>query len=218
MIILFQILMVCVISDEDIAMVTSRACSSFQDEYSPLVSVRYNMGHIDMEYLREDGRYIHTSPEELAKALARDDLGSKCEEDVYEMLLDWVYYDFASRRPYFGLLFSSLRLPYIPKSYVDKIIRVEALVRDDPSCYSAVVQYDRLHEKLAQGVTSTNRKRYDSVIGAPRVGYNNTQIMVCGGKKTEDLCEMYNPETNTWTRVSSGNVTVIDRTEELPHI
>ena len=133
-----------------------------------------------------------------SQVLSADALTVQFEEDVYELLLDWVYYDFERRKQYFGLLFEALRLPYIPYTYVQNIIKKEELVRNNPVSYGAVVQYEKLAAKLAKGVSIRSRANFEKLVGGPRTNYKDMCIFVCGGKGTEGLCELYNPATNSW--------------------
>ena len=122
----------------------------------------------------------------------------ECEEDVYELLLDWVYYDYENRKQYFGLLFETLRLLYIPITYVQKIIKVEELVRNNPASLGAVIQYEKLAGKITKGLGSKVKPNFAVLGGGPRTNYQDMSILVCGGKGTEKLSELYNPSTNSW--------------------
>lgn len=121
-----------------------------------------------------------------------------CEEDVYELLIDWVYYDYENRKQFFGLLFENLRLLYVPVTYVQKIIKAEELVLNNPASYGAVIQYERLVSKLAKGTNNIVKSKYTGAAGGPRRNFKDMSILVCGGKGTEGLCELYNPNTNSW--------------------
>ena len=49
---------------------------------------------------------------------------------MYELLLDWVYYDYERRKQYFGMVFGAVRLPFVPNSYIQGVIKREELVRN----------------------------------------------------------------------------------------
>eukprot|EP00116_Pleurobrachia_bachei_P004630 sb/3464892/ len=163
---------------------------------------------MDYSALRLDGRYLHTTPVALASALKSGTLCPPSEEDVYELLLDWTYYDLPARKEHFPLLFEAVRLAYVPRCYVDRIIGEEPLVKENPVTRGAVTQCLRMGAQVSKNKSVTRATRDDAVGkvmgGAARDHHQEISILVCGGRGTETLTEIYDPATNSWRQLEES--------------
>ena len=69
--------------------------------------------------------------------IAGDDLVAK-EEEVFESLVEWVMFDLDARRQCFDELFSHIRLIYLPRNYLIKVVEVNGLVKNSEVCQGYV--------------------------------------------------------------------------------
>ena len=191
--------------EESVELDMSRACSSdVQFRRLPSRDMANPAICKNVEYLKQDDRYLSASPDDLASILSSDNLVTENEEDVYEIVQDWIYYDLEKRKEYFGMLFDTFRLSRIPKPFVDTFIKPEMLVSSNPVCYNAIARYNKLCKLYSKGLADTTE--YFKLLNPPRTCNNPGNIIMLGGKDSESSWEVYNSQLNSWYKQGTAEV------------
>lgn len=75
--------------------------------------------------------FLDLGHDELAELLQRDELNVDCEEQVYEILLDWIKHDENARIDFLYDLLKLIRLPLVAPVYLVETIGKEILIRNN---------------------------------------------------------------------------------------
>ena len=77
-------------------------------------------------------------PEVVSQLAALEDVAITSEEQVYEAVLGWVYYDLEKRRTHAPQVFEKVRFPSMSRDFLLHIVDHELLIKEDPDLLQQV--------------------------------------------------------------------------------
>lgn len=133
----------------------------------------------------EDFMNLHL--DEIIELLSSDELHVESEDQLFEVLANWIAYDLKKRKEYLVQLMSLVRLDFIEPGLVEDNLMYKAIAEDISAVFS-------------RGMEPAN----------PRKSYSNvTVILVVGGVDGTRILETvscYIPSVNKWCEVGKMNV------------
>lgn len=84
--------------------------------------------------------FFNLSYEEVKMWISRDDIHVDCEDDVFIVIVAWIYHNKQDRRKNFSELFREVRLLYTSRDFLQNGIASCDLVIDDESCMYLVTE------------------------------------------------------------------------------
>lgn len=82
--------------------------------------------------------FLKLSNKEVEMWISKDEISVDDEEDVFQIILAWVYYDTAQRKKYFANLFRHVRLLYVSRDYLYGEVMTNELVLCSEGCLELV--------------------------------------------------------------------------------
>ncbi|EDO42035.1 predicted protein [Nematostella vectensis] len=110
--------------------------------------------------------------EQLLAIISCDDLVAK-EQEVFEAVVRWVDFSLEERRKHFEILFRHLRLVYLPRCYLEDVVKGEELVRESDACKLLVVRAEEYFS------LSYDERKRRNLFPQPRTCQNG--IFIAGG-------------------------------------
>ena len=85
-------------------------------------------------------KFFNLSYEEVKMWISRDDIHVDCEDDVFIVIVAWIYHNKQDRRKNFSELFREVRLLYTSRDFLQNGMASCDLVIDDESCMYLVTE------------------------------------------------------------------------------
>ena len=152
--------------------------------------------------IAETNEFLEMPSDVLEDIVANDCLRVRCEEEVYNAVKRWVYYDIPNRRCFFQSLMQHVRLPFVSRQFLHTEVQNEKLMHDCEKYFLEAVCYKTSPNKRAE--------MKDSVRIQPRKPFGlNEVIMIIGGMSkigSMDSIDQYDSRTDSWTMPTSSPV------------
>ncbi|CAL1600297.1 unnamed protein product [Knipowitschia caucasica] len=154
---------------------------------------------------------FQTLPFHLVRSwMADSEITINSEQELFQVLVDWVNHDKEEREEHFEELFGLIRLTQISPVYLSRVVRSQSLVSSNSTCLQLVSEALEVHAVSLEHLTLADVGLYSSYVMklGPRLCQNMDVILVVGGvsENGEHLSECV------------GYFVAEDRWVNLPHI
>lgn len=149
--------------------------------------------HANFITVAKSEEFSNLSNKEVEMWISRDEIHVSAEEDVFNIILEWIDCDKSERQKYFAELFCQVRLAYISRDLLSNDIVTNNLVKQSEGCLDLVKQALKL----------TNGKNSDLLSVRPRKSLENPFIVVCA----EIFILCYFPRENRWCEFANSPIT-----------
>ena len=153
----------------------------------------------NIQEVMNNQEFLLLPPRELECILASDDLNVPSEEVIFQALMDWINFDFSTRKNDAARLLACVRLPLLPPQYIADNIENQSVLNSNPECHHLILEAMKYH------LLPERRSLLQSSRTCPRkatVGY----LYAVGGMDTNKgamSIERYDMRTNSWTQYAS---------------
>ncbi|XP_072312357.1 kelch-like protein 11 [Eucyclogobius newberryi] len=154
---------------------------------------------------------FHALPFDLIRRwLSDSEITVNNEQELFEVIVEWVYDNQEEREEHFDELFRLLRLTQISPAYLSQVVTKESLVANNSSCRQLVSEAIEVHAISLENLTFSDISLYASYIMKlkPRFCQKMDVILVVGGVS----------ESGDHLSESIGYFVAEDRWVNLPHI
>ena len=131
--------------------------------------------------------FLSVEPETMARIVDLEDLAISCEEQVYEAVLGWLYYDIDRRSKHAAELFKNVRFPSIEREYLMHIVDHEPVIRNDPDCLQMLIDALQSHMTSARATIKKKLKKQGSKY-LPRAASMAVEVRTVGMACTFMYC------------------------------
>ena len=160
-----------------------------------LMNICQNFIHSNFSSVVESDDFIKLSSKEVEKWISSDEIAIDAEENVFELILQWIDHDKSQRRVKFRDLFRHVRLTCISRHVLASKVVTNDLVKEDEDCIESVflaLQWlDRSADCDIPRLHPPRRSRKRDVI----------VITVCGQRRRLLHTHLYLPSTEQWYRL-----------------
>lgn len=121
--------------------------------------------------LQEMDKICSLDFESFFECVSSDELNVEDEETVFEVVIDWIRYDFENRKRHMAKLLQEIRLPLIPDDYFRENVESCALIVNDPFSRSILTTF-KIYKLQASAIDSS-ASFLESVQLAEEFQFNN---------------------------------------------
>ena len=134
--------------------------------------------------------FLNISSSELEALISMDELHVNAEEDVFEVVLSWIMHNKKERNKYFPQLLCQLRLVYISRNYLRRVMLTNELIKSNKACLGLVTN----------AIKSIDSGSYQDLSVKPRRSLEIPVMVVC----VENLILCYFPREKRWCRLRNS--------------
>lgn len=148
--------------------------------------------HANFAIVAKTEEFMNLSKEDVEMWISRDEIHVSAEEDVFEIILAWIYFDKSERKKHFTELFRQVRLAYVSRDSLCSDLAKNDFVKQNQECLERVK-----HARLSP------YKNCEHIFLRPRKSLETPLIVVCA--ETYILC--YFPRENRWCEFANTAIT-----------
>eukprot|EP00057_Strongylocentrotus_purpuratus_P000785 XP_001183268.2 PREDICTED: kelch-like protein diablo [Strongylocentrotus purpuratus] len=139
---------------------------------------------------------LRLSYEDILELITDEKIRVEKEECIYDIVVQWVKFDLAFRKPLFPRLLPHVRMPHLGREFLMTIVEKEELVSAFGECRNMLAE--------AKHQTDTTRRSYcsDSPVLKPRKGRLTDVVVMIGGVSEQGPladCFAYLINENRWS-------------------
>lgn len=151
----------------------------------------------------ESDEFLLLPVNQLLEIISNDELNVRCEEQVYQAVMNWIKYDLDERKQYLAQLMSNVRLPLLDTKFLVTKVGCDPLVRQDQTCRDLIDEakdYHLLPQERSLVHATRIRPRKPVITGEVLFAVGGW----CSGDAIASV-EMFDPQSssNEWKIVAS---------------
>lgn len=136
--------------------------------------------------------FMNMSSKQIEMWISSDEIDVSAEEDVFKIILRWIYRDKSERKKHFAKLFRHIRLAYVTRDYLRRNVVTNELVRDNAGCCLDLVK---------DALKLIDCKSYHNLSARPRKCLETAVIVCC----LEEHILGFFPRENKFCRIGENS-------------